>query len=300
MHFTLLQSGIILSSFLLSLVSILLWYKRDQISNQKQTEFLPTLISVFYWSAFLSLLMKIFLDLFFIWGEAWTLITSPYLNYFAIFLEEIIKATSIVIGLEMADKKFNEISDGIVFAAMSAFGFIFFENIIFLWEIDNEAEIVTTFLGRNIFSYSAHLLSAIVFGFFYASAYLSSVLIRPKKHKPYALLSAIRESARKYRLENHSATQILRHYLAVLAKIFSLHIIIFHILLHRKTRGHWSGELIMEGFLLAFYLHLFYDFILSTNHRELSAIFLSLYVIFPLVLFINFSHFEKNKNLLKK
>ena len=299
MHFSLFQSCIILSSFVFSIISILIWHYKDRSSNKKNSEFLPTLISVFFWSAFLGLLMKIFLDVFFLWEKTNFLFSNNNFKYLTLLLEELVKAIGVIIGLEMANKRFNEISDGVIFGLMSAFGFIFFENILFLWEATGTKEAIKIFLGRNILSYSAHVFSSVVFGFFYASAYLGKVLIRPEKHKPYQIFRSMWVSALKYRNKKSSTFSGIIRYLLVLFKVLTLHIIIFHIVFHKKTRGHYSGELIMEGFLLSYYLHLFYDFVLETGNKLLNTVSLTFYIIFPLILFINFSHIEKSKNLLK-
>lgn len=175
MTFSNFQIFTIFISFLLAFIIALIWQFRDKnVDTKSNEESLSVLMSIFFWSAFLAFFLKLGLDL--LKNYNFSLINTKSFFYFTLLLEELVKAFALVLWLEIAWKRFNEISDWVVYWVMSALWFIFFENIFYVlssWYILFSTEYLSLFIQRNIFSFSAHL-TIVLFSTLYAMSYIKS------------------------------------------------------------------------------------------------------------------------------
>ena len=175
MTFTNLQIWVIFLSFFTTIFLAILWQKRDQKSdkNKNNQEHFWVLMSVFFWSAFLAFTLKLWLD--FLKNINFEYINTQFFWWFSIWMEEIVKISALIIWLEIAWKRFNEISDWVIYWVFAILWFLFFENIFYLlayWDFATWVRDFAWFVWqRNIFSFWIHL-STLIFSVFYATAYL--------------------------------------------------------------------------------------------------------------------------------
>lgn len=271
MSFSPLQIGITFLSLLVTIFIALLWQDKDRKSENKQSdvESFPVLMSVFFWSAFGALSLKMLLDLGTYFYPALMQTHEMYLG--TLLLEEFVKAFALVIGLDIAGKRFNETSDGVMYAVFAALGFIFFENILYLLTLSpNIYDFIRVLLGRNIFSFTAHL-STVIFGVFYAGAYLHTSeklkkkLKKRKEHrvKPYEIGKMLKFLWQKYSI------------FIILYIPFSPLLLIFQTIQGKNSHVTIS-EMLIGGFLMSVYVHIAYDLILDVNIAWLNTLCLSI------------------------
>jgi RsiW-degrading membrane proteinase PrsW (M82 family) len=216
--------------------------------------------------------------------------TNPVLiqdkEYLVVALEELVKIIALIFGLEIADKRFNELSDGIVYAVFTALGFIFFENILYLLSGNLDIwSFVLVFLSRLIFSFGAHL-SIILFGVTYAEAYLhtSPKLLKKLKQKNEA------------RIKPYHFHRILKflydkyHIFIIFYLPLSPIILLFQ--LYEQKHPITMSELIFSGILGSIYLHIIYDLLLNINIPWLNTVVLSIFGIFALSIYHYFPKLE--------
>jgi RsiW-degrading membrane proteinase PrsW (M82 family) len=266
MTYTPLQIGITFLSLLGTIFIALLWQDKDRKSEKKKsdTESFAVLMSVFFYAAFGTLVLKMLLDLgVHFYAEQ---MQTSYVQVLSIFAEEIVKAAALIIGLNIAGKRFNETSDGIMYAVFAALGFIFYENIVYLLSASPDIwTFIRIFLGRNIFSFAAHL-SICAFGVFYAGAYLHSKKLRTKlkkksesRIKPYDLVSMLKFLWHKYSV------------LIILYLPLSPFFLFFQTIMGKKAHITMS-EMLIGGFLSSVYLHLSYNYLLEINIPSLNTL----------------------------
>lgn len=194
MVFTNFQILTIFTSFFLAFVIGLFWQGRDKLvdKDEKNREDLHVLMSVFFWSGILAFALKLVTDLFL--NLNFWFVSSEWFFYLSLFFEEFVKATALIIWLELAKKQFNEVSDWVIYWVFAALGFIFFENILYVLTITNSpgVEYMTLFFQRNVFSFSAHLV-IIIFSTFYAISYLKSPkMASGHRPKPWHLIEHLK------------------------------------------------------------------------------------------------------------
>lgn len=177
MTFTNLQIGTIFLSFSVAVILAVLWQKRDEKKDKKSKnqEHFAVLMSVFFWSAFLAFALKLWLD--FLKNINFEYINTQRFSWVSIWMEEIVKISALIIWLEIAWKRFNEVSDWVIYWVFSILWFLFFENIFYLlayWDFSKWIWDFAWFVWqRNSFSFAIHL-STIFFWVFYAQAYLNT------------------------------------------------------------------------------------------------------------------------------
>ena len=174
MNFTNFQIWVIFLSFLISILIAIFWYKNDKKNSKKEeVEHLWVLISVFFWSAFLALWLKLIID--FLVNIDYFLIYKSYFEYITIAAEEVTKAIAIIVWLEIAAKRFNEISDWFIYWIFAILWFMFFENIFYILvysaQFWTNMDLWSFIVSRNLFPFFIHL-STLFFSIFYATAYL--------------------------------------------------------------------------------------------------------------------------------
>lgn len=186
MVFTNFQIITIFSTFFTAVIMWLMWQFRDRkVDSENNQEIFSVLMSVFFWSAFLTFFLKLIFDLF--TNLNFSFIEKEWFFYVSLWLEEFVKAFSIVMGLEIAQKRFDEVSDWVIYWVFSVLWFLFFENILYLISLEAISEdFVIMFIQRNIFTFSAHL-SVILFSVFYAVAYLHSWRSCETVNRPWPL-----------------------------------------------------------------------------------------------------------------
>lgn len=274
MELSLYQTGALL--FLFFLILIWIWHRNDQ----KQKEPLFLLCAFFIISGLASFA-------FYQW-EIYSRETSGWISMFASsnilffgFLEELLKAAVLIFVLELAQSKFNEISDGLIYGAVVAMGFVFVENLVYSQSSAGVSQGMIIFL-RSLITNALHMITTMYFGYFYANAYLNrnhKLFDMKKMNKPYAIFRHFGSYIRRY---------IPRMgYLALpfaLMRIVTLHITRTHIMMQvqEKNKPHRPGEFILEGFLGALYLHWLYNYGATLPSGFLQMFFL----IAPLVIFI--------------
>jgi RsiW-degrading membrane proteinase PrsW (M82 family) len=241
-----------------------LWVRRDRKTAKKrsQREEFGVLLRVFLLAVFLTFVLR-GLGTFAWWVLPYSFLSGGGFLVIGLFLEEFAKILAIVLGLELAGDRFNELSDGLMYAVFAALGFVFYENITYLLPLVGGPEVFSAvFVGRNVFTFGAHVFTAL-FGVFYAFAYLYS-----KKHG-----SASRVKP----------WQVFRQ-LGILWKQFG---VLFFVWLpvspfvslwkfFTKARKTLSiPELLWSGVLGSFYLHFSYDVILQQNNHFWSGVVLA-------------------------
>lgn len=175
------------------------------------------------------------------------------------FIEESLKALMLIFGVELNRARFDKWEDGFEFALLVALGFAFAENIFYFFREYSSGGISLHFwnvyLFRSLGTVLAHTIFTGTFGYFYACAYVEKKIVPLRKHeKPLA------------------------HFLLNLAKVVRrpFHITFFHLLPRRDSaRGHTSGEVVIEGFLLAIFLHLIFNALLFFQILDQHLAFLN-------------------------
>lgn len=194
MFFSNFQIATIYLSFVIAFWIALFWrYKDNLVDSSNNRESFAVLMSVFFWSAFLAFGLHLLMNL--LHNFKVDFINSEYFFVFSLLLEELVKATALIVWLEIAWKKFNEISDWVIYWVFAVLGFIFYENIIYIISLMNpdfNMQYLIYSFQRWYFSFGAHM-SIMIFSFFYAVSYLKSsklpVWMRPK---PYYIFQHIK------------------------------------------------------------------------------------------------------------
>ncbi|MBT4936988.1 PrsW family intramembrane metalloprotease [Candidatus Peregrinibacteria bacterium] len=280
MTFSPLQIGVTFLSFLTVFLLAVFWHRKDKKSEKRlsDTESFPVLMSVFFWSAFLALMLKMLLDLCLIYHPS--LVQTEWFFVSTIFAEDLVKVIALLVGLNIAGKRFNEMSDGLMYSVFAALGFIFFENILYLLSASpNIYDFLMILLGRNIFSFAAHL-SVVIFGLFYAAAYLhtsSGLLNKLKKRKESRLKPYQIGRMLKFLWEKYSVFIILWIPFSPLVLLYQL--------INNKKAHITMSEVLVGGFLMSVYVHVLYDYALELNIAWLNTLVLSVVGIIGVILF---------------
>lgn len=169
-----------------------------------------------------------------------TWLTSP-LTLIILFalLEETLKDLALIGGVELNRNRFDKWEDGFEFAVLIALGFAFTENILyFITEYlagGISPTLWSSYLFRSLGTVLGHIIFTGTFGYYYACAYVLPHLVPSTKHeKPLA--------------------NFFSNLWTVVCRPF--HITFSHLLPRRDSaRGHPSGEVVIEGFLLVILLH---------------------------------------------
>lgn len=252
MELTPYQIAVIALSFFGILIFALLVQWRDRRSEIKKehVESFSVLMSVFFWGVAMTFLLKMGLDLIAHYASDFNETTFFFIA--SLFLEELAKIIALLIGVSVAGKAFNELSDGVIYTAFAALGFLFLENIHYVLRFATGAQSVAEILvGRNIFTLGVHLFT-VVFGIHYAFAYIAS------KRTGHSLIQP---------------WQIIKH-IKILWHEFGLGVILWLPFAPFVTLWKFFSkglkfltipEMLWSGFLLSSYLHIGYDLILEYN-----------------------------------
>ena len=269
---------------------IVIWYKHDKI--KKEPLFL---LSAFFIISCLASFA------FYHWQD-YSLNTGgflvqydQYLFWIFPFLEEFLKAMILIFILELAQEKFDEINDGIIYGAVVAMGFVFIENTVYTLGAPAGMQGALLFF-RTLFSNALHMISTMYFGYFYANGYLNrnkKLFDKKKLSKPYEIFRHVKSYIKRY----WKKLNILAIPYA-LFRILTLHITRVHIILKQPTstkKPHRSGEFILEGFLGGLYLHWLYNYAVTIDSVSLKTLSMVIPILLITIIFFRFNQIDKLK-----
>jgi RsiW-degrading membrane proteinase PrsW (M82 family) len=171
---------------------------------------------------------------------------SIFFLIFVAVLEELVKAISTIIATEKYRTEFNQVVDGIVYAASVALGFSFAENIYYFYIAVQALGFGTDFLAvysiRSLGTMLGHTIFTGIFGFYYAKAYLAKYV----------------ETAVNKKRAWHGLHKNLKHAL----KFKATRNILFTKNHHSYEYDH-PGIIILEGYFIAVLLHFIYNFLIK-------------------------------------
>jgi len=139
---------------------------------------------------------------------------------------------------------FRNIDDAIEFSIISALGFAFVENSLYLyyiWEYQGIEVMLVSFVFRALFSTFAHVLFSGVYGYFYGIAYFADPIW-----------------SEEVRNSRHPVVNLL------------------HTIFHLKRNRVFATEKISEGLILAIVLHAIFNILLEMNQTFFMVPFLVL------------------------
>lgn len=158
-------------------------------------------------------------------------------------LEEMAKISASIFVTTRHRLEFNQVIDGVIYAVTAALGFAFVENMIYLAEFlitpSNTESLLYVIAFRSLGTMLAHTLFSAIAGLIWAYAYFS------KQIAPF----------RKKHLLAFELKDFINH------EILSLHIIRQNILKAHPSRrgGHEKKVLVLEGIMLATFLHILFN-----------------------------------------
>jgi len=248
----------------LTALGVLAWMLFWQSWSEHRTNPMGILVMAATWGAIFTYFLKNFLD------QMNQVATNLMFLATVILLEELVKALAEVNALATTESKFQRQNDGIFYGVAAALGFIFIETIYYLTGAGDFWQI---FWGRLVYTAPAHMAFTGIFGMYYGRAYLSKALIgdgAKREQAPLAVFGNIAHNAlERVPLAKRTFLRVAWALFYEVLALVTLHITRNHLILNRPTHGHASSELITEGFLLALYLHLGYDALLSANSAPL-------------------------------
>lgn len=271
------QILVILAQCVLIVILAFIWAGRDRKAAKRVSQIEPflVLIGVFLLGAALTIGLKAGLNAIIYYVPS--VLYEKWFWILTLFLEEFVKIAALICGLEAAGHKFNELSDGVIYTAFAALGFVFVENLIYLLPVSENFETFSAlFFGRNLFSFAAHLFTS-AFGVFYAFAYLYSCKRgRDRRVKPWRIFEHLKILWREFGILFFVWLPFSPF--VSLWKFFS-----------RGLKKLSIPEMLWSGFLLSFYLHVLYDLVLKFNNSVLNMVVLflvgisvyALYYFFP-------------------
>lgn len=202
-----------------------------------------------------------------------------------VLAEEFLKTWAVVKAVETGSRWIEETKDALMYALGGGLGFV---------------AALVRFVGQSGFwneylDYwvSINLILLLIFGFYYAVAYqVSSKVVgsgEKKKQAPYRFLrnimqAAVASSSYEYKQKVRTLGGDYQIMLKELFRVLTLHITRRHILGKCKTQGHWAGEVMLEGFLVVFYLHLLAFVVVLNFSGWLAGAFVSCLVLILVVL----------------
>jgi protease PrsW len=226
-------------AFIPAMCWLVLYYKKDK----KDPEPKKIIAKTFIVGAAMSVPF-----LFLYYAMSWTGINLFFLGgtvsviLFAV-LEEMAKISAAISVVNDHKHEFNQIIDGVVYAVTAALGFSFMENLFYLANFrgvnTNIADFIYAIAFRSLGTMFAHTLFSGLAGLIWAYAYFSKDI--SPFNKKNLLVFEIKDWFNR--------------------EILSLHIIRHNILKAQPSRrgGHEKKVLVMEGLILAIFLHIIFN-----------------------------------------
>lgn len=166
---------------------------------------------------------------------------------FVAVLEEVSKGVAFLCSERIHQKVFNQVVDGIVYAACIGLGFAIAENIYYFYRavesFNISAEFIAIFSIRSFGTMLAHSLFSGIFGFYFARAYFAPIL----------------------EVEPQEKTSFWRRFPKRVKKAIKLNATFFY-LMPKSTAVDMEFErdvMIMEGLIVAVVLHFLYNFFIK-------------------------------------
>ena len=219
---------------------LFIYYKKDKFDPEPKKIILQT----FFVGAAISFPF-IFLRHVILWLNIGPLFFNETANLFLFaILEEMAKISAAIYVVTNHKMQFNQVIDGVVYAVTAALGFAFMENLFYLASFPNIHENILDFTYimafRSLGTMFAHTLFSGIAGLIWAYAYFSTQI--SPFNKKNLLAFEIKDWFNK--------------------EILSLHIIRKNILKAMPSRrgGHEKKVLVLEGMMLAIFLHIIFNF----------------------------------------
>ncbi len=200
-------------------------------------------------------------------------------------LEEMAKLTAAIFVVTRHKLEFNQIIDGVIYAVSAALGFAFMENLLFF--LINFSEIgyfstsaISIIAFRSLGTMLAHTLFSGLAGLIWAYAHFS------KQISPF----------NKKHLLAFEIKDFINH------EILTLHIIRQNILKARPSRrgGHEKKILVLEGIMLAVFLHVIFNIAVTLELFGQNLTFLLVPILIGSFLYISYLFTKKmNTKILK-
>ncbi len=189
---------------------------------------------------------------------------------FVSVLEELSKGIAFLCSERIHQKVFNQVVDGIVYAACVGLGFAIAENIYYfvraLESFEMSSEFIAIFSIRSFGTMLAHSLFTGLFGFYFAKAYFAPIL----------------------EVEQGEKTSFWRRFPKRVKKAIKLNATFFY-LMPKSTEVDMEFErdvTIMEGFFVAMFLHFLYNFLIKIELFGQHWTFLIVPLIFIMCWFV--------------
>lgn len=170
------------------------------------------------------------------------LVFSSVFLLFVAFIEELVKGLAFIAVVRKFEKSFNQVVDGIFYAALIGIGFAFAENIYYftraLDTFQFSGNFIAVFSIRSFGTMLAHTLFTGLFGFYFAKAYFAPIID----------------------VESHQE-KLWHNFRSNLKQAFRLHGTFFHLLPVKDTEGFSlkRNVMIFEGFIVAILVHFLYN-----------------------------------------
>jgi RsiW-degrading membrane proteinase PrsW (M82 family) len=218
---------------------LVLYYKKDKKEPEPKKIIIKTfIVGAAISTPFLFLyyaMSRIGINIFF-FGGIISIILFPV-------LEEMAKISAAIFVVNDHKHEFNQIIDGVVYAVTASLGFAFMENLFYLASFHgvntNMGDFIYVIAFRSLGTMFAHTLFSGLAGLIWAYAYFSKQI--SPFNKKNLLVFEIRDWFNR--------------------EILSLHIIRHNILKAQPSRrgGHEKQVLVMEGLMLAIFLHIIFN-----------------------------------------
>ena len=282
-YFSNFQIITIFFSFFIAFALAIFWHLREESSanNENEKEHFPVLMSVFFWSAFLAFALWLKINFLKNLDLSFMNQVDGWFFYFSLFLEEAVKAAAIIIWLEIAGKKFNEVSDGAIYWVFACLWFVFFENILYVLTFSDtfDKDYFTFMFERALIWFSSHL-TIVFFSVFYAISYLKSPRLKNwNRPKPWHLILHI------------EAMWNWSYFLWFLYLLISPIILIINLI--RKTKEK-MGVVLYWSFFISVFAHILYDILiwLGDQYKFLAFIALAAVWFKAVVLYLRFDRLD--------
>ena len=226
-------------SIIPALCWLFLYYKKDNLDPEPK----KIIAKTFFVGVAMSFPF-IFLRYVMIWVDITPLFLGGVISLILFaMLEEIAKISAAILVVTKHRMEFNQIIDGVVYAVTASLGFAFMENLFYLASFHSQGVSMGSFIYvvafRSFGTMFAHTIFSGIAGLIWAYAYFSKQ-ISPFQQKNL-LIFEIKDWL------NH--------------EMLSLHIIRKNILTGKPSRrgGHEKKILVLEGMMLAIFLHIIFN-----------------------------------------
>lgn len=179
-------------------------------------------------------------------------------NFIAqVWWEEWFKVMGAIVAMEIFGKRFKTVAGGVVYGFAVGLGFAMAENLVYLTKIYSVAEFNAdfwlTWQGRFWSSTILHGVTTAVFGFFYASAYLSKTINKKANESPLTVFFKP--------LDLNQILQVLSLH------VTRQHLIVYH---HKSYEGHSARAVVLEGTFLVILIHGVFNLALDWSKPEIA------------------------------